>query len=157
MDILKLIDELEEIIDNASSIPLIKKVSINPDEAYEIINDLRDSIPEEIKEARWINEERDRILKEATVQAEQIVAQAREEEERTKLEAQKRFKELINEETITIEAKKYAEQIVDEAKSTAKTIQTSSLAYVDSMLVKTQEELKNLLQVIDDNRSQLKY
>ncbi|MDO4779279.1 MAG: ATPase [Tissierellia bacterium] len=157
MDILKLIDELEEIFDEASNLPFSKKVSVNPDEVYELINDLRDAIPEEIKEARWINEERERILKEANVQADQILNDARNEVERSYQEANRRYKELVNQESITIEAKKQAEQIIADAKVTANTITTNSLAYVDGMLVKTQDELKNLLKVIDENREQLKY
>lgn len=157
MDILKLIDELEEIFDEASNLPFSKKVSVNPDEVYELINDLRDAIPEEIKEARWINEERERILKEANVQADQILNDAHNEVERSYQEANRRYKELVNQESITIEAKKQAEQIIADAKVTANTITTNSLAYVDGMLVKTQDELKNLLKVIDENREQLKY
>ncbi|MGF0039285.1 ATPase [Peptoniphilaceae bacterium SGI.131] len=157
MDIVKIIDELEEIVDEASNIPFTKRVSINPDEAYELINELREAIPEEIKEARWINEEKERILSEANNQASQIINQAKEEVEKSYQEANRRYKEMVNQDAITLEAKRQAEEILAEAKMTANTITTNSLAYVDSMLVKTQDELKGLLQVIDENRSQLKF
>ena len=105
MDILKLLDELEEIIDEASSIPFNKKkVGINSDEVYELINDLRDSLPEEIKEARWVNEERERILSEAQKQADTLIQNANEETLRKDEESKRRYKELVNEHAITVEA-----------------------------------------------------
>lgn len=156
MDILKLIDELEEVIDDASSVPFTKKVGINPEEVYELIHDLRDSLPEEIKEARWVNEERERILGEAQKQADILIQNANEEVQKKDEDAKRRYKELVNEHAITVEAKRQAEQIIAEAKSTSQTIVTNSLSYVDGMLVKTEDELKNLLSVIADNRSQLK-
>lgn len=156
MDILKLIDELEEVIDEASSVPFTKKVGVNPEEIYELINDLRDSLPEEIKEARWVNEERERILGEAQKQADVLIQNANEEVQRKDEDAKRRYKELVNEHAITVEAKRQAEGIINEAKQTSETIVTNSLSYVDGMLVKTEDELKNLLSVIADNRSQLK-
>lgn len=156
MDILKLIDELEEVIDEASSVPFSKKVGINPEEVYELINDLRDSLPEEIKEARWVNEERERILGEAQKQADILIQNSNEEVQKKDEDAKRRYKELVNEHAITVEAKRQGEQIIEEAKATSQTIVTNSLSYVDGMLVKTEDELKNLLSVISDNRSQLK-
>ena len=157
MDILQLIDELEDVIDDASSVPFTKKVSVNPEDIYEIINDLRDALPEEIKEAKWVNEEKDRILKDAKTQADTLVNQAKSEVEQSYEAANRKYRDLVNENAITIEAKKQAAQIVTDAENIAHGITKNSLAYVDGMLVKTEEELKKLLQVIEENRSQLKY
>lgn len=156
MDILKLLDELEEVIDEASNVPFTKKVSVNPDEVYELINDLRDSLPEEIKEARWVNEERERIISEAEKQAEVLIQNANEETLRKDEDAKRRYKELVNEHSITVEAKREAESIISDARDTSNKIAINSLSYVDSMLVKTQDELKHLLSVIEDNRNQLR-
>lgn len=156
MDILRLIDELEEIVDEASSVPFSKKVSIQPEEVYELINDLRDSLPEEIKEARWVNEERERILTEAQKQADLLIQNANDEVQRKDEESKRRYKELVNEHAITVEAKRQGEHIIQESKDTATTITTNSLSYVDGMLEKTENELKNLLEVISDNRTQLR-
>ncbi|MDO5026283.1 MAG: ATPase [Tissierellia bacterium] len=156
MDILKLIDELEEIIDDASSIPFTKKVGIDPEEVYELIHDLKDSLPEEMKEARWVNEERERILGEAQKQAEILIQNANEEVQKKDEDAKRRYKELVNEHAITVEAKRQAEQIIADAKSNSNTIIKNSLSYVDGMLVKTEDELKSLLSVISDSRGQLR-
>ncbi len=156
MDILKLIDELEEVIDDASSIPFTKKVGVDPEEIYELIHDLKDSLPEEIKEARWVNEERERILSEAQKQADVLIENANQDVQKKDEDAKRRYKELVNEHAITVEAKRQAEQIIAEAKNTSNTIVKNSLSYVDGMLVKTEDELKNLLSVITDSRNQLR-
>ncbi|MFM1514974.1 ATPase [Helcococcus ovis] len=157
MNILSLIEELEQIMDDGGSVPFSKKITINPDEVYEVINDLRESIPQEIKDAQWVNQERERILQEANSQASAIKDKAREEVERSYEDANRKLRELVNQDTITVEARKEAEKIIAEAKETANTIATNSLAYVDQILAKTSDELKNTLSTIEENRSQLKY
>ncbi|MGY3776281.1 ATP synthase subunit B family protein [Helcococcus sueciensis] len=157
MDIISLLDELEELIDEAGSVPFSKKVTVHPDDIYGIINDMKDSIPQEIKDAQWVNEERDRIISEANTQAANIKERAQEEVQRSYEEANRRLKELVNENSITVAANEEADRIISEAKSTASTITTNSLAYVDQILSKTEDEVKKTLQVIEENRSQLKY
>lgn len=157
MDIISLLEELEELMDDANTIPFSKKVSVNPEDVYGIINDMKDAIPQEIKDAQWVNGERERILSEATSQAESMKEKAKEEITRGYDDANRRIKDLVSENSITMEANKEAERIVSEAKTTAQSITTNSLAYVDQLLSKTSDDLKNTLQVIDENRSQLKY
>lgn len=157
MDIISLLEELEELIDEASAVPFSKKVTVNPDDIYGIINDMKDSIPQEIKDAQWVNEERERIISEANSQAEQMKEKAKDDIKKGYDDANRRIKELVGEHNITVEANAEAERIISEAKSTAQTIATNSLAYVDQLLEKTSDDLRNTLQVVDENRSQLKY
>ncbi|MFM1524659.1 ATPase [Helcococcus bovis] len=157
MNILSLIEELEQIMDDGGSVPFSKKITINPDEVYEVINDLRESIPQEIKDAQWVNQERERILQEANSQASAIKDKAKEDVDRSFEDANRKLRELVNQDAVTIEARKEAERIVAEAKETANTIAANSLAYVDQILSKTSDELKNTLSTIEENRSQLKY
>ena len=63
MNVLKLIEELEDIIENCSSIPFVQKVLVSKGEVLEIIKEIRIHLPDEIKQAQWIKEERQRILK----------------------------------------------------------------------------------------------
>ena len=75
----ELIDEIEDIMDNASSVPFSRKVSVDPDEIFEIVRDMRDSLPTEIKNAQWINDEKERILQEAENEAKSKVENANNE------------------------------------------------------------------------------
>ncbi len=54
MKVLELLDELEEIIEVASSVPVVRKVMVDPNEGTEIIKESRLELPEEIHQAQWI-------------------------------------------------------------------------------------------------------
>jgi hypothetical protein len=52
MDALELVDKLDDLIHNAKVVPLTSQVRIEREEVYEILDQLRVAIPEEIKRAR---------------------------------------------------------------------------------------------------------
>ena len=78
MDVLVLIDKLDEMVQNAKSVPMTDQVRIDREEIWEIIDQMRSTIPEEIKQARWIVKERQEMLAEAKREAERLVNEARE-------------------------------------------------------------------------------
>lgn len=156
MDILQLVDELEDVLDDASSIPFSKRVSIDPDEMSEIIKSIRTSLPEEIRQAKWVNEEKDRILSEANAQAQEILQQAQKKAANADQEAKRRFNELVNQHEITKMATQAAKEIVAKAEQQSGEIKASSFAYIDEILAGTQESLKNVIQELSKNRGELK-
>ena len=54
MDVLVLIDKLDDLIHNARPVPLTDQVRIDREEVYDLLDQMRATIPEEIKQARWI-------------------------------------------------------------------------------------------------------
>ena len=74
--ITELINEMEDVMDEASAVPFSRKVSVDPDEIYEILNEMKDSLPQEIKQAEWTYQEKDRIISEANAEADNRLAQA---------------------------------------------------------------------------------
>src|SRR5205085_236052 len=72
----------------------------------DILDQMRATIPEEIKQARWIVKERQEMLAEAKREAERIVKEARERAER-----------LVSEEEITKQAERAAEDIIEDARA----------------------------------------
>jgi len=71
MDVLVLIDRLDDLVHNAKAVPLTDQVRLDREEIYEILDQMRATIPEEIKQARWIVKERQEMLAEAKRQARQ--------------------------------------------------------------------------------------
>src|SRR5919197_386878 len=69
MDVLVLIDKLDDLVHNAKAVPLTDQVRIDREEIYDILDQMRATIPEEIKQARWIVKERQEMLDEARRQA----------------------------------------------------------------------------------------
>ena len=78
MDVLVLIDKLDDLVHNAKPVPLTDQVRVDKEEIYDILDQMRATIPEEIKQARWIVKERQEMLAEAKREAERIVKEARE-------------------------------------------------------------------------------
>ena len=81
MDVLVLIDKLDDLIHNAKPVPLTDQVRVDKEEIYDILDQMRATIPEEIKQARWIVKERQEMLAEAKREAERIIKEAREKQD----------------------------------------------------------------------------
>lgn len=145
MDVLRLIDEIEDILESASTLPFSNKVVINAEELFDIIKEIRIKLPDEIKQANWIKEERQRILAEAQKDADTILN-----------EAESKLKELIDENEITKKAKEAADEIITKAQNNAKEIRLGALEYADNILFETQQNLKTLIETLNDNRQQLR-
>lgn len=79
MDILYLVDRLEELINEGRRVPLTSNVVVDADEVLDIIDQMRMTIPEEIKQAKRIQTERDRLVSQAQEERDRILALAREE------------------------------------------------------------------------------
>src|SRR6266850_2033355 len=104
MDVLVLIDKLDDLVHNAKPVPLTDQVRVDKEEVYDILDQMRATIPEEIKQARWIVKERQEMLAEAKREAERIVKEARE-----------RQNQLVGEEEVTKAAERAAEAIANAA------------------------------------------
>ena len=65
MDVLVLIDKLDDLVHNAKQVPLTDQVRVDKEEIYDILDQMRATIPDEIKQARWIVKERQDMLAEA--------------------------------------------------------------------------------------------
>src|ERR1041385_6519665 len=100
MDVLVLIDKLDDLVHNAKPVPLTDTVRVDKEEIYDILDQMRATIPEEIKQARWIVKERQEMLAEAKREAERIVKEARE-----------RAEQLVSQEEVTRNAERAAEEI----------------------------------------------
>ena len=70
MDVLELIDKLDDLIHNARAVPLTDQVRIDREAIYDLLDQMRSTIPEEVKQARWIVKERQEMLAEAKREAE---------------------------------------------------------------------------------------
>jgi len=120
MDVLVLIDKLDDLVHNARPIPFSDSVRVDKEEIYDILDQMRAPIPEEIKQARWIVKERQEMLAEAKREAERVVKEAREEQI-----------QLISEEEIVKQAERQAEEIVEDARAREREIRLGAEDYAD--------------------------
>jgi vacuolar-type H+-ATPase subunit H len=83
MDILYLVDRLENLIASSRRMPLVNQIIVKESDILNIIDQMRTSVPDEIKQARRILQEKERIFAQAQTDATNIMGRAREEAERT--------------------------------------------------------------------------
>lgn len=83
MDILYLVDRLENLIAGSRHMPLVNQIILKESDILNIVDQLRTTIPEEIKQARRVIQDKERILAQAQAEANALLARAREESEQT--------------------------------------------------------------------------
>ena len=137
MDILHLIDRLEALLNEGSHPPLTKKVLIEEQRAWEIIDQMRIAIPEEVKKAKRINQERDRIIAQANEEGARIVELGKEEAER-----------LTGDSEVTKAAQTRANTIIERAQREAEALKLDADDYTMQVLGKLDEDLTKALSIV---------
>ena len=74
MDILHLVDRLEELFNQSRSIPLTRQVVVDEDRMLDLVDQMRVSIPDEVKKAQLILSQKDRILAQAHEEANRTIS-----------------------------------------------------------------------------------
>lgn len=133
MDILHLIDRLEELFNDSKAVPLTRNVMVDEDKMLDIIDQMRISIPEEVKKAQQLLAQKDRIN-----------AQAQEEANRTVEIARQKAEDLVHRDIIVQDAQRRAETIISQARSEAEGIRGDADDYVVTALNNLQAELERL-------------
>src|SRR5574338_1649572 len=134
MDILQLIDRLEELFNESKAIPLTHNVMVDEDKMLELIDQMRIAIPEEVKKAQQVLSQRDRVMAQATEEANRTLALAREKAD-----------QLAHRDNIVVEAQRRAEQIVSQARADAEATRVDADNYVLDSLSHLQEEMERLI------------
>ena len=144
MDVLVLIDKLDDVVHNARPVPLTDQVRVDREEIYDLLDQMRATIPEEIKQARWIVKERQEMLAEAKREAERIVREAREQQAR-----------LISDEEVTKQAERAADEIVEDARTREREIRLGAEDYADEILNTLEVNLQKFLAAVQRGRDRL--
>src|SRR6267378_138848 len=103
MDVLVLIDKLDDVVHNARPVPLTDQVRVDREEIYDLLDQMRATIPEEIKQARLISDEE--VTKQAERAADEIVEDARTREREIRLGAEDYADEILN--TLEVNLQKF--------------------------------------------------
>lgn len=145
MDVLVLIDRLEELVEDARSFPGFGNTAmVDRDAAFDLIDQMRQSIPEELKQARWIVKERQSMLDEARSESDRIVQQAREEAEK-----------LVSEQEVLKQAEKQGADIIEDSRRREREIRLGAEDYADDVLGNLEDNLGRLLGAVQRGRARL--
>lgn len=111
MDIFARLDKLEDFIANSKRIPITQSVAVNEAEFYDLLDDIRATLPNELKQARLVTKERDRILTDASRKEEELLAAA-----------DKRASALVMDTEIVKQAELERDHTIEEAEEEARKI-----------------------------------
>ncbi len=143
MDIMSLVDVLEEAIESAWSLPFTSKAFVDKEELLESIQDIRLKFPEELKQAKYITEERQRILIDAQKEADSILKSAAD-----------KVNVMVNEHEITRLANDEAMKIMESAQNEARNMRMATKEYVSKTLNDLEVTLNEVMKrVKEDKRS----
>lgn len=139
MDILHLVDRLEELFNNSKPLPLSRNVVVDENAFMDIIDQMRISIPDEVKKAQQIIAQKDRILAQAQEEANRTVQIAREKSER-----------MVEKSDIYQLAQSKADEITRQAYLDAKQSQHDADKYVVETLAGLERELRRVLTQVEN-------
>ena len=137
MDIQHLVDRLEQILAESRRVPLTANLIVEEDRVFNIVDQMRVSIPEEVKRANRVEAEKERIL-----------AQAHEEADRIRELAKQEATELVRRDAIIVSSQQRADAILERARREADMIRSESDAYAMEVLAKLEEDLLRNLSVV---------
>jgi len=131
--LMSLLEELEDLITSSSKMPFSEKGIIDLDVAQKIIEDIRANLPRDIQQARWLDQERDRIISDAKKEYNRMINEAKDQVEY-----------LVNNNNIYKDAQKRADAILKEAENHANYMKYRSYEYIDTLLYDMQTDIASV-------------
>ncbi|MDR2514322.1 MAG: ATPase [Christensenellaceae bacterium] len=144
ISVTELINHLSDALENASPVPLTGKRLVDVETCLDIVAELRNSLPDNIKQAEMIVRDRDRILREADLQAQDIIH-----------DAEMQFNRLVNDDSITLEAQRRAKDIIASARHQADEDRVAADEYIDEMLASLEKYTRSIFEDVRNNRQEL--
>ncbi|HLG50495.1 MAG TPA: ATPase [Chloroflexota bacterium] len=141
---MQLIDRLEQLVSSGTRLPLSSRTIIDEQEFLDIIDQLRVTVPEEIKQARRMSQERERVIMQAEEEADKIINAARE-----------RASLMLSENELIRRAQEETQQIIAEARRQAEEIRQGADLYALDVLGNLENELTKLLATVRKGRATL--
>lgn len=133
MDIASRLKQLEDMVAEAKSMPLSSSVLLNREEVLEVLTSMREDLPEEVKQARWVVKDREELLAKARRDAEALIEQAKAEQAR-----------LATQDEVAKRAEEEAGRILGEAREEARQIRLEAEDYVDQHLASLEAAIGKL-------------
>jgi cell division septum initiation protein DivIVA len=144
------VDELTTVIENARSVPMSGSCMVPRDHLLDLLDDLRESLPEDVQAAGAIVEQRTEILQQAQAEAERLTGRTRGESEQLLAAARRQRDELLGtarrqRDELLAQAQADAEDIVAEAEAEAERLVAEAVAHREALLAAAQDEHERLI------------
>ncbi|MCL1924156.1 MAG: ATPase [Defluviitaleaceae bacterium] len=150
----KYLVQIEDVLENAKTVPFSSKVSVDKEQVYEILDEIRLNLPNELKESKKLIENKDRFLRDAEKRSESALESAQAEATAIIEDAETRALRLVSEHEIYKRAMEEAEILVEEAQRDSRSVRLNSMEYADEMLTKAETVLRQTLENADRQHSE---
>ena len=145
MSVEHLLDQLDEMVDNAATLPLSNKILIDGEKLRRLLEDIRLDMPKDVQSARAIVTDRTSIIDNARKEAEGIVRQAEE-----------RARAMIAKDALTQQAQEKANDLLAQTRVKAGEIRKAANEYVDDLMQRTDESIALSLSELRKARQSIK-
>jgi cell division septum initiation protein DivIVA len=145
VDVEEYIARLEQVLEEARPVPLSSTVMVHRDEMDRLLGRLREALPVQLRQSRWVLRERDELLAQAARESEQLVADARAEQGR-----------LIEETEVARSARREAERVLSEARDHARAVRLEAEDDADAKLANLESLLQRMLTLVETGREELR-
>ena len=137
--------ELTSIVESAKAMPLSASCIVNRTEVLETLDQVREMLPDQLREAQWVIKDRDEVIAEGRREAERIIAEAQVERER-----------LVSRTEVMQTATREATRVTEEARLAAQTMRVEAEEYVDTKLANFEVVLHKTLRSVERGRDKLR-
>ena len=134
-EVIRLLEELEDLIESSKAMPFSSKVGVDKDEVYDIIADIRGALPNDIKQSKLIVQERNKILEDAKREADEYIK-----------DTEEKCARLVEEHEITRQAYQQSAEIIEAAKKQAKEMRIGAMEYADEVLSQSEDRLREMIE-----------
>ena len=145
LDVEAKLHQLERLVAEAKAVPLSASIMLNRAEVDGLMHDLREALPDELTQARWVIRERDEILERAQADADRLIGDGKAERDR-----------LVSEQEVVRTADSEAERILEDAREHARRIRLEAEDYVDAKLANFEVVLSKTLGAVERGRAKLR-
>jgi len=145
LELFNILNEMEELIEGSPKIPMTRRVLVDEDRLLDYLDRIRTSLPEELRQARWIIQEREKVITDSKREALRIIE-----------DAEKQLEKKADESVITRKAQEMAEEIQQRAEQVAQQIKQGARDYADEILEELEKRLNQLITQVQEGRSELK-
>ena len=131
VNIIELLEYLQEILEQAPKVPITGKAIVDKEEFNEIIDQIVNYLPDQLKRAEWVMSEKDRILTDAQREYDEV-----------KKETMEIMKQQVENHDLVKDAKTRANEIIALAQRDAKVIRLGSRDYSNEILSQLDKEIE---------------
>ena len=140
-----MLDQLESTIEGSKrAFMQTDKIIVDPEELYKIIDQIRSSVPDDIRDAQWVKREEEQIKRKAQEDYERIIEEAR-----------ARAQELVSETEVYRLAEIRVREMLEEANQAAHDITLGAFNYADDIMEKIEKQLQIYYDVVQDGKDEI--